>query len=373
MIPFNRPSFQGNELSYLEKAIENGSISGNGDFTKKAERMLSDLHGGATALLTTNCTHALEMAARLMDLQVGDEVIVPSYTFVSTASAFMWNGARPVFADSRPDTLNINPDHVERLITPRTKAICIVHYAGVGADPRRFVELAQRHNITLIEDNAHGLGGQFEGGTLGTFGAMSTLSFHETKNITCGEGGALVLNDPRLIGRAEILREKGTDRSRFLRGQVDKYTWTDVGSSWVMSDLLAAVLVGQLERFSEIQNNRIALWDRYEQELADWAESLGVIRPQIPDTAKHTGHMYYLRFNSNQRRDAFIEHMRSRGVTSVFHYQALHRSLIAQRLGEQPACSIADETARTLVRLPMFNNLPESDQATVITAALAFS
>lgn len=372
MIPFNRPSFQGHELEYVADAIRSGLISGNGDFTKKAEKILSTLHGGATALLTTSCTHALEMAARLIDLRPDDEVIVPSYTFVSTASAFIWNGARPVFADSRSDTLNIDPDEVERLITPRTKAIVIVHYAGIGADPNRFVDIARKHEIALIEDNAHGLGGTFDGGTLGTFGALSTLSFHETKNITSGEGGALVINDPKLVERAEILREKGTDRSRFLRGQVDKYTWVDVGSSWVMSDLLAAVLVGQLDKFEDIQKSRINLWNQYDQELSNWARSTGIITPHIPNTAKHTGHMYHLRFDNITMRDAFIKHMRNRGVVSVFHYQPLHKSPLALRMGAQQALPIAEKTANTLVRLPIFNGLTEADQTTVIEATLAF-
>ena len=225
MIPFNRPSFEGRELDYIAETIRQGCISGGGEFTKRAEKILADQHGGSTALLTTSCTHALEMSARLLDLQPGDEVIVPSYTFVSTASAFRWNGAVPVFADSRADTLNIDPRDVERRITSRTKAICIVHYGGVGAEPAVFADLASDNGLVLIEDNAHGFGGEYGGKRLGTFGAMSTLSFHETKNLTCGEGGAIVLNDPGLVERAEILREKGTDRSQFLRGQVDKYTW----------------------------------------------------------------------------------------------------------------------------------------------------
>ncbi|MDO8733466.1 MAG: dTDP-4-amino-4,6-dideoxygalactose transaminase [Actinomycetota bacterium] len=372
MIPFNRASFHGNERSYMEQAITNGSISGNGSFTRKAEAALSELHGGATALLTTSCTHALEMSARLLDLQPGDEIIVPSYTFVSTASAFMWNGALPVFADSRSDTLNIDPEDVARLITPRTKAICIVHYAGVGADPKVFADLAAHHGVRLIEDNAHGLGGSFEGQTLGTFGAMSTLSFHETKNITCGEGGALIINDSALVERAEILREKGTDRARFLRGQVDKYTWVDKGSSWVMSDMLAAILTAQLERFNEIQDQRLLLWNRYQDGLVEWADQTNVILPRIPNESTHTAHMFHLRLESLERRDAFIAHMHERGVQTVFHYQALHESPIGLSLHEDHACMVASEASHTLVRLPLFYDLSDADQNTVIDAATAF-
>ena len=373
MIPFNRASFHGNERVYMEQAITNGSISGNGEFTRRAEAALSALHGGAATLLTTSCTHALEMSARLLDLQPGDEVIVPSYTFVSSASAFMWNGARPVFADSRADTLNIDPADVAGLITPRTKAICIVHYAGVGADPREFAELAARHGIALIEDNAHGLGGSFDSQRLGTFGAMSTLSFHETKNITCGEGGALVINDPSLVERAEILREKGTNRARFLRGQVDKYTWVDNGSSWVMSDMLAAILTAQLERFDEIQERRLMLWQRYQDGLADWAAQAGVLLPHIPAEADHTAHMFHLRLPSLEHRDAFIAHMRDRGVQTVFHYQALHESPVGLSLQEDHACLVASEASHTLVRLPLFYDLSDVDQKTVIDAATTFT
>jgi len=315
------------------------------------------------------------MAARLLDLQPGDEVIVPSYTFVSTASAFMWNGAIPVFADIRPDTLNVDPASVEARITERTKAICIVHYAGVGAEPDRFADMALRHDVTLIEDNAHGLGARYQGQTLGTFGSMSTLSFHETKNVTCGEGGALVINDSELIERAEILREKGTNRSQFLRGQVDKYTWVDSGSSWVMSDLLAGVLVGQLERFTAIQQRRIVLWNRYQQELGQWARTNGVELPTIPSEVEHSAHMFHVRLPSLASRDQFIEHMRDHGVLAVFHYQSLHTSPQGLSLGNDsiPSCPHSDRTSKTLVRLPLFVSMEDSDQAHVLDAIRRFS
>lgn len=372
MIPFNRPAFQGREFDYIAEALRRGLISGNGTFTKQAEAALSEIHHGSSALLTTSCTHALELSARLLDLQPGDEVIVPSFTFVSTASAYMWSGAVPVFADSRPDTLNIDPRDVERLITSRTKAICIVHYAGVGAEPEEFAKLADENNLTLIEDNAHGLGGDYAGKRLGTFGAMSTLSFHETKNVTCGEGGAIILNDPALVERAEILREKGTDRSRFLRGQVDKYTWVDVGSSWVISDLLAAVLLAQLERFEEIQDFRMRLWKRYQETLEPWAVEVEATLPSIPSEAHHTAHMFHLRFDTIERRDAFIRHLDDQGALAVFHYQALHESPMGRRLGHRNECPRASKAADTLVRLPLFNDMSESEQGAVIEAALSF-
>jgi len=373
MIPFNKASFDGNELAYLAQAIDQGHTAGNGPYTQQAEAMLASMHGGSTSLLTTSCTHALEMAARLLGLQSGDEVIVPSYTFVSTASAFLWNGARPVFADIRPDTLNIDPESVEARITERTKAICIVHYAGVGAEPDRFADIARRHGLTLIEDNAHGIGATYQGQILGTFGALSTLSFHETKNVTCGEGGALVINDSGLVERSEILREKGTDRSRFVRGQVDKYTWVDVGSSWVMSDLLAAVLVGQLERFEEIQMRREHLWDRYFQELSEWANTNSVGLPVIPVAAKHSAHMFYLRMPSEQERDRFIDHMRRHDILAVFHYQALHDSPVGKSLGETSNCPVSISISETLVRLPLFEGMTEVLHNQVIGAVRSFS
>ena len=373
MIPFNKASFDGNELKYLAQAIQQGHTSGNGPFTKQAEALLSRMHGGSTSLLTTSCTHALEMAARLLDLQPGDEIIVPSYTFVSTASSFMWNGAKPVFADIHPDTLNIDPDSAERCITDRTKAICIVHYAGVGAEPDRFVDMAQRYQLSLIEDNAHGLGATYKGQTLGTFGDMSTLSFHETKNVTCGEGGALVINNPKLVERAEILREKGTNRSRFIRGQVDKYTWVDVGSSWVLSDLLAGVLVGQLERFAETQQKRLATWKRYQETLSDWAETNGIGLPSIPDELEHSAHMFYLRLPSLESRDAFISHMHNQGINTVFHYQALHASPQGLALGVQRnECPNSEFASDAIVRLPLYASLSLAQQQLVIDAVTSF-
>jgi dTDP-4-amino-4,6-dideoxygalactose transaminase len=373
MIPFNRAAFDGKELTYLAQAVIDGHVSGNGPFTKRAEAILTERHEAGPVLLTTSCTHALELAGRLAGIEPGDEVIVPAFTFVSTAAAFVLAGARPVFVDVDPDTLNIDPDLAEAAVTDRTRAICIVHYGGVGASPDRFVDLADRHGLLLVEDNAHGLFGRWDGRLLGTFGALSTLSFHETKNVTSGEGGALVVNDPALVERAEILREKGTNRARFMRGQVDRYTWVEAGSSWVMSDLLAGVLCGQLERFDEIHAKRMHLWDTYAAALADWGAAHGVRLPVIPVPAEHTAHVFHLRFADADVRDRFIAHLRDRGVAAVFHYQPLNTSEMGLSFGGRAGqCPIAEDAGETLVRLPLHVGLGADDQATVIEAVLAF-
>ena len=373
MIPFNRASFEGRELEYVAQAVANGHTSGNGPLSRRAEGMLAEMHDGAPALLTTSCSHALELAARLCDLRPGDEVLVPSFTFVTTASSFMWNGATPVFVDVDPDTLNMDVDAAARAISPRTRAICIVHYAGVGASPDRYQRLAEEHGLILIEDNAHGLGGSWNGQRLGTFGSLSTLSFHETKNVTCGEGGAIVINDPSLLERAEILREKGTDRTKFSRGLVDKYTWVDVGSSWVLSDLLAGVLVGQLERFDEIQARRMDIWRQYATGLEDWAHTNSVRLPQIPAGAEHPAHMFHLRLPDLTQRDRFIDHMRQNDVMAVFHYQPLEASPVGRRIHpDQAPCPVSSRASETLVRLPLFADLSASELEQAIRAALEF-
>jgi dTDP-4-amino-4,6-dideoxygalactose transaminase len=372
-IPFNSASLGSREYEYLSRAINGRHISGGGPFTRLAEGLLDEIHGTGKSLLTTSCTHALELAGRILDLKPGDEVIVPSFTFVSTAAAFMLSGARPVFADVRGDTLNMSVEEAENLITSRTRAICIVHYAGVGAEPQRFQELCWRYGLTLVEDNAHGLGGSFGGTKLGTFGQMSTLSFHETKNVTCGEGGAIHLNDPELVERAEILREKGTNRARYFRGQVDKYTWVDVGSSWVISDLLAAILVAQLERRDDIQMRRRILWARYNEALTEWASEQNITTPLIPSEAEHTAHMFYLRLPNLENRSAFIDHLKQVGVTAVFHYQPLHLSEVGKLLGGQAGqCPETERAADDLVRLPLFEDLDERSQDRVIDAVTSF-
>ena len=373
-IPFNRADIGKHDLELLSDSISAGHISGNGPFTKQAEARITEILGNDKTLLTTSCTHALEMAALLLRLQPGDEVIVPAFTFVSTASAFMLYGAKPVFVDVRQDTLNIDVDQVEAAITSRTKAICVVHYGGIACEMERLVKISRDNNLVLIEDNAHGLFAKYKGKYLGTFGSLATQSFHETKNITCGEGGALIINDPSLSERAEILREKGTDRTKFLRGQVDKYTWVDVGSSWVISDLLAAILYGQLLRADEIYLQRIKIWSRYHNELESWASSNSVIAPTVPDGCEHTGHVYHLRFQRGIQRDKFIEHLKNLGIYAVFHYQPLHLSTVGRSIGGKDGqCPITENAGDCLVRLPLFNTMTEDEQSHVIDSVKDFN
>jgi dTDP-4-amino-4,6-dideoxygalactose transaminase len=372
-IPFNRPSLAGNELRYVADAVARGHISGNGWYTKESEDLLAMISGSSKVLLTTSCTHALELSARILRLGPEDEVIVPAYTFVSTASAFALSGARPIFVDVTPGTLNLDVDAAASAITSRTKAICTVHYAGIAEDLDRLVEVCTNANLALIEDNAHGLGARFDGKLLGTFGDMSTLSFHETKNVTCGEGGALALNNDGLLPLAEILREKGTDRARFLRGQVDKYTWMEIGSSWVTSDILAAYLLAQLEEFDRIQSKRMDIWNSYDLELSGWATSLGIRKPYIPKQSEHAAHMYYLQFQSLVDRTSFIDYMKSLGIMTVFHYQALNKSSVGISLGGRTGqCPISEKAADTVVRLPLFADMSSDELNRVIGAATSF-
>ncbi|MGH9420825.1 MAG: dTDP-4-amino-4,6-dideoxygalactose transaminase, partial [Thermoanaerobaculia bacterium] len=352
-IPFNKPSVEGRELEYVRQSIDHGHISGDGVFTRQANAMLESILGAPKVLLTTSCTHALEMAAILLDFAPGEEVIVPAFTFVSGVNAFVLRGARPVFADIRPDTLNIDETAIERLITPRTKAIAPVHYAGVACEMEVILDVAVRRGIDIVEDNAHGLFGRYRGRMLGTFGRLATQSFHETKNINCGEGGALVINDPALIERAEVIREKGTNRSRFFRGQVDKYTWVDVGSSYLPSDMLAAYLVGQMEKAEAIQSKRRRVWERYDAELTKWAERHGVQRPAVPEGCEQPFHLYYLLFRSLEERTSMIEHLRERDIFAVFHYLPLNTSEMGLRFGGHAGqCPVAESASDRLLRLP---------------------
>jgi len=372
-IPFNKPYMAGRELAYIADAVSSGQISGDGPYSKRCHAYLEEALGVPKALLTTNCTHALEMAALLLDLEAGDEVIVPSFTFVSTVNAFVLRGAKPVFIDVRPDTLNLDEAQLERLITPRTRAVLPVHYAGVGCAMDVISAIAERHNLMIIEDNAHGLFGRYQGQFLGTFGALATQSFHETKNFTCGEGGALLINNPTLVERAEVIREKGTNRSRFFRGMVDKYTWVDVGSSYLPSDVLAAWLWAQFEAKDDIQGRRQRLWKRYHAELTAWAETHGVRQPVVPADCEQAYHMYYLLLPSLEARTALIAHLKANGILAVFHYLPLHLSDMGMKYGGQPGdCPVTEDVSDRLLRLPFFNGMTEDEQTRVIEALYAF-
>jgi len=372
-IPFNHSSLQGQELAHISETMNIGQIAGGQTYSKRCQAFLEQVLGVAGAMVTTSCTHALEMSALLLDLRPGDEVIVPSFTFVSTANAFALRGARIIFADIRPDTLNLDERQLEGLITPRTRVIVPMHYAGVGCEMNAIGEIAARHSLAVVEDNAHGLFGKFRGRWLGTFGCLATQSFHETKNITCGEGGALLINDARLIERAEIIREKGTDRSRFFRGQVDKYSWVDIGSSYVMSDVLAAFLYAQLEQWQKIQAQRQQIWTYYDQHLRAWAQERGIGCPIVPAYCEQSYHMYYLVLPSLEKRQALISLLKARGILSVFHYVPLHLSPMGRRMGgRQGGCPVSEQKSERLVRLPFYNRLSQGEQDQVITAIRQF-
>ena len=373
LIDFNKPSFAGNELAYITQAIEKLHISGDGYFTKQCQALLEEELGVGKVLLTTSCTHALEMAAFLLDIQPGDEVIVPSFTFVSTVNAFVNRGARPVFIDIHPDTLNLDENQLEALITDRTRAIVAVHYAGVGCEMDTILEIANHHQIPVVEDNAHGLFAKYKGRFLGTFGCLATQSFHETKNITCGEGGALLINDRRYMERAEIIREKGTNRSRFFRGQVDKYTWVDMGSSYLPSDILAAFLYAQLEARDRIQASRQRVWEYYNKHLQEWARQTGASLPFIPPTCEQSFHMFYVIMPDYESRQALIAHLRARGIQSVFHYLPLNTSEMGRSLGGKPGdCPVTEAVSDRLLRLPFYNTLTVADQQMVIDTIQSF-
>lgn len=368
-IPFNKPSIVGNELDYISQAIRNAHISGDGYFTRQSNAWLEQHVGVAKALLTTSCTHALEMAAFLLDIQPGDEVIVPSFTFVSTINAFTIRGARPVFIDIRRDTLNLDEQILEQAITARTRAIVVVHYAGVGCEMDAIMQTANRFGIPVIEDNAHGLFGKYRGQNLGTFGRLATQSFHETKNITCGEGGALLMNQPEDGERAEILREKGTNRSRYFRGQVDKYTWVDFGSSYLPSEILAAFLLAQFECYQQIQDKRKAIWENYQEQLQDWAANNGIQLPHIPGYCEQSYHMFYMLFPSLSARSAAIEHLKNNQILGVFHYLPLHTSAMGLRFGGKTGdCPVTEDISDRLLRLPFYFGLSEDEQQQVIEA-----
>jgi dTDP-4-amino-4,6-dideoxygalactose transaminase len=373
-IPFNRPSVVGEELNYVRGAIEGGHSAGDGPLTERCSEILSDWVGGGRVLLTTSCTHALEMSALLLGIEEGDEVIVPSFAFVTTAGAFALHGAKPVFVDVRPDTLNMDENQLREKITDRTKAIIVLHYAGVACEMDAIEAISRETGVPIVEDNAHGLLGSYRGKPLGSFGCLATQSFHETKNFICGEGGALVVNDSAWVERAEILREKGTNRSRFLRGQVDKYTWVDVGSSYLPSDILAAFLLAQLETRESIQRRRSEIWQRYDTELALWAGAQGVGMPRIPEECVHPAHLFYMMLPSEESRTRFIAHLAQRGILAVFHYQSLHVSEMGRKFGGfEGQCPVTEAVSDQLVRLPLYFGLTNAEQSDVIEAVLAFS
>jgi dTDP-4-amino-4,6-dideoxygalactose transaminase len=366
-IPFNKPCFAGKELAYITQAIDSGRIAGDGSFTKRCHNLLESELGVPRVLLTTSCTHALEMSALLLDIKPGDEVIVPSFTFVSTINAFVLRGAKPIFCDIRSDTLNLNEKLLPDLITDQTRAILPVHYGSVACSMDSILAVAQEKSIPVVEDNAHGLFAKYKGRFLGTFGVMATLSFHETKNIIAGEGGALIINDPKLIERAEIIREKGTNRSKFFRGEVDKYTWIDVGSSYLPSEVIAAFLWGQLEFRERIQSHRKTVWDRYLAELQGHVERRGIGLPHIPEDCEQAYHLFYLLLQSLSDRESLMSFLKQRGILSVFHYIPLHLAPMGQKFGGRRGdCPVTESVSDRLLRLPFYNDLSEQDQMYVI-------
>ncbi len=354
MIPFNRPYLTGNEFTHIQEAVAAGQLAGNGRFTRQCQSWLEQRVGAPRVLLTQSCTAALEMAALLLDLEPGDEVIMPSFTFVSTANAFVLRGARPVFVDIRPDTLNLDERQVESAITPRTKAIVVVHYAGVACEMDALMEIARRHGVVVVEDAAHALMSRYKGKPLGGFGHLATFSFHETKNVISGEGGALVINDARFVERAEIIWEKGTNRSQFSRGRVDKYTWMDIGSSFLPGELTAAFLWAQLEEAEQITTRRIELWNRYRNASAP-LEALGLRGPVVPAGCEHNAHLFYLLLPLPAHRNDVLADLNARGVNAVFHYVPLHSSPAGQRYGRASgSMRVTDDCSARLIRLPLW-------------------
>ena len=372
MIPFNKPHFTGNEIKYIADAMSRGKTAGDGYYTKACQSFLCEKYGFAKTFLTTSCTDALELAALLIDIKPGDEVIMPSYTFVSMANAFLLRGAKIIFADSNTSNPNVDADEVEALITAQTKAIVVVHYAGIACDMDKLKALADKNSIFLIEDAAQAIDSYYNGRPLGSIGHLAAFSFHETKNISCGEGGVLVINDARFIKRAEIIREKGTNRSAFFRGEVDKYNWVDIGSSFLPSDILAAVLYAQLESLEEIQNRRKQIWNFYYNSLK-YLEEAGLVKfPQLPAYATNNGHIFYMIFDSLEKRTAYIDHMKANGVQTVFHYIALHSSPHYKDKHDDRELPMVEVYQDCLVRLPLFYDLEDQDVEKVIALTRQF-
>ena len=362
MIPFNIPPYTGEEEQYIAAAIKSGKLCGDGQFTKKCSGWLEAKTGSAKALLTTSCTDALEMAAVLCGVGAGDEVIKPSYTFPSTADAFVMRGATVVFVDIRPDTMNMDEEKIEAAITDRTKVIAPVHYAGVGCEMDRIMQLARAYGLMVAEDAAQGVMSAYKDNPLGTFGNFGCLSFHETKNYSMGEGGAILIRDEAATERAEIIREKGTDRSKFLRGQVDKYTWVDCGSSYLPSELNAAYLYAQLNKADMINNARLASWERYYSNLSGLAEKGRIVLPTIPDYCKHNAHMFYIKTKDIEERTALAAFLKENGVTAIFHYIPLHSSPAGRKFGRFSGEDVyTTKESERLLRLPMYYGLADAD------------
>ncbi len=372
-IPFNKPYMTSQELEYIRRAYERGHLSGDGPFTLRCNEWLEKRIGCQKALLTHSCTAALEMAAILADLGPGDEVIMPSYTFVSTANAFVLRGSIPVFVDIRPDTLTVDERMIEKAVTSRTKAIVAVHYAGVGCKMDTIMAVAEKHGLIVIEDAAQGIMCTYEERPLGSIGHLAALSFHETKNIHSGEGGALLINDPRFIERAEIIREKGTNRSKFFRGQIDKYTWVDIGSSYLPSEIIAAFLYAQMEHAEEITARRLQIWGEYHTRLAELEQHNKLRRPVIPDNVRHNAHMYYVLLPDLARRTGLLEFLKGAGIGAVFHYIPLHSSPAGKKFGRPDgSLSITDDFSDRLLRLPLWIGLKESDLDFICERVSAF-
>ncbi|WP_312242502.1 dTDP-4-amino-4,6-dideoxygalactose transaminase [Pantoea sp.] len=374
MIPFNAPPVVGTETEYMQSAMGSGKLCGDGGFTRRCQQWMEQRFGSKKVLLTPSCTASLEMAAILIDIQPGDEVIMPSYTFVSTANAFVLRGATIVFVDVRPDTMNIDETRIEAAITAKTRAIVPVHYAGVACDMDAIMALAQKHQLYVIEDAAQGVMATYKGRALGTIGHIGCFSFHETKNYTAGgEGGATLINDAALMERAEVIREKGTNRSQFFRGQVDKYTWRDIGSSYLMSDLQAAYLWAQLEAAVAINQQRLRLWQRYYDALWPLAATGRIVLPTIPADCEHNAHMFYIKLRDNNDRSALIDWMKEAEILTVFHYIPLHASPAGQRFGRfDGEDNFTTRDSERLLRLPLFYNLSDNNQNTVINSLLSF-
>ncbi len=371
-IPFNKPYLSGNEIEYIRQAVASGKISGDGMFTKRCHRYLEERYGFGKALLTTSCTDALEMAAILCDLQPGDEVIAPSYTFVSTVNAFVLRGAKIVFADSEAATPNLDVSLLESLVTPRTKVIVPVHYAGMACGMDALLDVARRHDLLVVEDAAQGIESFYDGRPLGSLGTFGAFSFHETKNIISGEGGMLTINDARYTARAEIIREKGTNRSAFFRGEVDRYSWVDVGSSFLPSEIVAAFLCAQLENLERIQARRLDIWRRYAERLAPLCAEGRLRLPVVPEHATNNAHMFYVVCNDLEERTGLIAHLKAQGIMSVFHYLSLHRSPFYEGRHDGRELPNADRFTDCLLRLPLFYELTDEDVERVCEAIVAY-